>query len=84
MTDSLTDNLKSRDASASKKYLTNDMNVFIISGPQMVSQCLSQALEGEQHRHGPTDAEHRGRDHQGLCDIQEKNISNILSITNIL
>ena len=40
----------------------------IISGSQMVSQCLSQALEGEQHWHGPTDAEHRGRDHQGLCD----------------
>ena len=37
----------------------------------MVSECLSQALEGEQYRHGPTDAEHRGRDHQGLCDIQE-------------
>ena len=60
------------------------MNVFIISGPQMVSQCLSQALEGEQHRHGPTDAEHRGRDHQGLCDIQEKYLFNILSITKIL
>ena len=37
----------------------------------MVSECLPQALEGEQHRHGPADAEHRGRDHQGLCDIQE-------------
>ena len=38
----------------------------------MVSECLPQALEGEQHRHSPTDAEHRGRDYQGFCDIQEK------------
>ena len=56
----------------------------IISGPQMVSECLSQALEGEQHRHGPTDAEHRGRDHQGLRDIKKKYFVNILSITKIL
>ena len=31
----------------------------------MVSERFPEALEGKQHRHGPADAEHRRRHHQG-------------------